>query len=159
MNKEPKKNLPKITVLVVSSFRTCFDMMFSIDQNKTAVRIRKSPVLKVRLVIFNNKKFPVKSKIAPINQPLLSFSFKKKIAKIAMNINIVLWINAAFTAEVIDNPLKKSKNGIEPPNKPIKVSLNHCDFFSLIRMLNSLNNKIEPIVNKRTARFFEKVNM
>lgn len=77
INKEPKKNLPKITILELSSFSACFEIVFSTAQNKVAVKIIKSPILKEKDLNFSNKMFPVNNKIAPISHFLLIFSFKK----------------------------------------------------------------------------------
>lgn len=68
-------------------------------------------------------------------------------------------MNAALTADVIDNPLKKSKKGIEPPSNPINERFSHCFFVNFFIKLNSFRKTKPPKTNAKTAKFFKKVKI
>lgn len=157
INKTPKNILPKATILDGSSFNVCFDMIVSKLHNKTAAKIKNSPKPKLKDLVISNNKLPVKSKIAANTKLILGFSFNNKKAKIETKINMDLWINEEEALAEIDNPLKKSKNGIEPPKKPIATSLNHCFLARFFTTLNSFSKIMAEKRNKTTKTFFEKV--
>jgi len=159
MNKEPKNILPKATMLGAMFFSKCFDRVNSAAQNRVAVRIKSSPSEKLNVVRFRSRKFPVSKRIAAMNSGLVSFSLSRVKARIATKINIVLCINAPVAPVVNVSPLKKSRNGIDPPKRPTKDSCAHCFCFNCFSFLYS-NAKI--IIEKRkiaTRVFFAKVKM
>ena len=121
----PKNILPKATTLDESSFRTCFDIIVSKDHNKTAERIKISAKPKLNDLVISNNKLPANNNTAAIMKLLFNFSFNKRTAKIETKINMDLWINDEDALAEIESPLKNNRNGIEPPNKPIAISLNH----------------------------------
>src|SRR3989338_5865834 len=91
------------------------------------------------------------------NCSFVIFSFRTGQAKIATQINKVLWINEAFTAEVRLKPLKNSKNGKLQPIKPINANLPQSladNFFNLDKIIGDkiTNDKI-----KATTTFFKVV--
>jgi len=132
MNNDPKNILPNATMFPERFFSKCFDNVNSTAQNRVAARINSSPVVNVNEFSFRSKKFPNNSRIAAMKIVLFSFSFKNVKANRATKINIVLCMKDPDAPDVSCNPLKNSRNGIEPPNNPIKDRFSQSFFFNCL---------------------------
>lgn len=64
-----------------------------------------------------------------------------------------------WAAEVRESPLKKSKNGILPPIRPIEINKNHCFLVKFFNTFQSFNAKSNPVNKKTTVKFFNQVKI
>lgn len=159
MNIAPKNILPNATTFDGSSFSAFFEMIVSVDHNNTAININTSGTPKPRFVNLSKNRFPANNNIAATINPLFSFSFKKNIARTLTKINIDLCNSAAVELGLIDNPLKNSKNGIDPPKNPIAINFNHCLLFNVLKVFASLNKINSENKNNTTNMFFDQVKI
>ena len=63
------------------------------------------------------------------------------------------------TALIKESPLKKSKNGMLPPTKPIDINKNQCLFVNFFNFFQSLNKINKPESKTATTRFFKNVKI
>ena len=138
--------------------------MFSTAQKRVAQRTNILPMLKLINSVFNSRKFPNRMmRPAGIITGEI-FSLRWKNAIIAMNTNMLLWMNAPDGPVLRASPSKNRMKGIPPPMTPTVNSLSHCFLFRFLMQIGSLLcflNWVMDTINKNnitvTIPFFANV--
>src|SRR3989338_2571032 len=134
-------------------------MIFSTAQSSVAINIKNSPVPKVSCCQAPKKKLPTKSSPKAAHCILPKRSPKKGRAINATQMNNVLCIKLALTAEVILRQVKNKAKGKLPPTTPMATSLNQSGLVrALISRQRAVNIKTD---NNKTATkpFFKKLSL
>src|SRR3989344_2182481 len=135
-----------------------FAMIFSSAQRRVAASIISSPVLYLKPV--NPPSMGVAAKIMPMPSHCHADmrSFKNGIAKSATHKKSVLWMSPAFIAVVWVSPIKKRRNGTDPPIMPIAISRIVSRRESLGISRHERNTIRRPKIKSATTAFLSVVN-